>query len=107
MRMKQNLFKSITNDIAPFVSITWHQKEPLGCVVYSHCPTNDLYNISIHSCCLPCNYVTKPFGILQRVIKSQRVYIYHLDSAKVDIFSIRKVSAVKISEIFKSLNFQV
>ena len=41
MRMKQNLFKSITNDIAPFVSITWHQKEPLGCVVYSHCPTND------------------------------------------------------------------
>ena len=96
----------MTNDIAPFVSTTWHQKEPLGCVVYSHCPTNDSYNICIHSC-LPCNYVTKPFGILQRVIKSQRVYIYHLDLGKVDIFSLRKVSAAKISEIFKFLNFQV
>ena len=70
----------------PFASTNWHQKEPLGCVVYSHCPTNDSYNICIHSC-LPCNYVTKPFGILQRVIKSQRVYIYHLDSAKVAKFS--------------------
>ena len=57
----------------PFASTNWHQKEPLGCVVYSHCPTNDSYNNSIHSCCLP--YVTKPFGILQRVIKSQRVHI--------------------------------
>ena len=58
----------------PFASTNWHQKEPLGCVVYSHCPINDSYNNSIHSC-LPCNYVTKPFGILQRVIKSQRVHI--------------------------------
>ena len=55
----------------------------------------------IHSCCLPCNYVTKPFGILQRVIKSQRVYIYHLDLAKVDTFSLRKVKAAKFSENFK------
>ena len=93
--------KSITNNIAPFVSIKWHQKEPLGCVVYSHCPTNDSYNICIHSCCLPCSYVTKPFGILQRIIRSQRVYIYHLDSAKADIFSLRKVKADKFSEIFK------
>ena len=30
--------------------------------------------------------VTKPFRILQRVIKSQRVNIYHLDSAKVYAF---------------------
>ena len=72
----------------------------MGCVVYSHCPTNDSYNISIHSC-LPCNYVTKPFGILQRVIKSQRVYIYLLDSAKVDTFSLRKVKAAKFNENFK------
>ena len=43
----------------------------------------------------------KPFGILQRVIKSQRVYIYHLDSAKVDTFSLRKVKAAKFSENFK------
>ena len=27
-----NLFKSFTNDIAPFVSITWHQKV----VLYTH-----------------------------------------------------------------------
>ena len=32
---------NINNVTAPFVSITWHQKEPLGCGVYSHCPTND------------------------------------------------------------------
>ena len=51
--------------------------------------------------CLPCNYVTKPFGILQRVIKSQRVHIYHLDSAKGDTFPLRNVSAAKFSEIFK------
>ena len=72
----------------------------MDCVVYSHCLTNDSYNICIHSCCLPCNYVTEPFGILQRVIKSQRVYIYHLDLAKVDTFSLRKVKAAKFSEIF-------
>ena len=46
------------------------------------------------------SYVTKPFGILQRIIKSQRVYIYHLDSAKFDTFSLRKVKAAKFSEIF-------
>ena len=32
-----------------------------------------VYNKSIHSCCLPFNYVTKFFGILQRLIKSQKV----------------------------------
>ena len=100
-RTNINSFKSFTNDIAPFVSITWHQKEPMGCVVYSHCPTNDSYNICIHSCCLPCNYVTKPFGILQGVIKSQKVYIYHLDIAKVDTFTLRKVCG----KIFKKIWF--
>ena len=59
----------------PFASKNWHQKEPFGRVVYSHCPTYDSYNNSIHSCCLPWYYVTKPFGILRRVIKSQRVHI--------------------------------
>ena len=63
------------NNTAPFASITSHQMEPLGCVVYSHCPTNDSDNKCICCCCLPCNYVTKPFDILQRVIKSQKVYI--------------------------------
>ena len=62
---------------------------------------NESYSICIHNCWLPCSYVTKPFGILQRVIKSQRVYIYHLDSEKVDTFSLRKVKAAKFSEIFK------
>ena len=57
--------------------------------------------IYIHSYCLPCNYVTKPFGILQRVIKSQKVYIYYSKLAKVDAFSLRKVSAAKFSETFK------
>ena len=71
-----NLFMSINNNnTAPFVSVTWHQKEPLGCVVYSHCGTNDSYHKYIHSCCccLLCNYVTRPFGIFQRIIKSQKV----------------------------------
>ena len=62
---------------------------------------NESYSICIHNCWLPCSYVTKPFGILQRVIKSQRVHIYHLDSAKGDTFSLRKVSVAKFSEIFK------
>ena len=55
------------NNTAPFISITWHQKEPLDCAVDSHCTTYGSYN--------KCEYVTKPFGILQRVIKCQKVYI--------------------------------
>ena len=66
-------------------------KEPLDCVVYSYSPTNDSYNKYIHSCCLPCNYVTKLFGILQRVIKSEKVYINHLDIAKVNTYSVTRV----------------
>ena len=58
----------------PFASTNWRQKEPLGCVVYSHGLINDSYNKSVSSC-LPWNYVTKPFGKLQRVIESQRVHI--------------------------------
>ena len=66
---------AIKNSNKPFASAHWHEKEHLGWVVYSHCPTNDSYKNSINSCCLPCNYVTEPFSILKRVIKSQRVYI--------------------------------
>ena len=66
---------NVNNNTAPFLSITWHQKDPLGCVVNSHGQTNDSYNKCIHGSCLLCNYVTKPFGILQRVIVSQRVLI--------------------------------
>ena len=40
-----DLFKSITSNIAHFVSITWHQNEPLGCAVYLHCLTNDSWNM--------------------------------------------------------------
>ena len=78
MRMKGTkliqvyLLISIT---APFLSIAWHQKEPLGCAVYSHCPTNDSYNTCIYGCwCLLCSYVTKLFSALRRVIRSQSVY---------------------------------
>ena len=35
------------------------------------------------------------------VSKGQRVYIYHLDSTKVDTFSVRKVKAAKFSENFR------
>ena len=66
---------NINNNTALFVSITWHQKDPLGCVVNSHGRTNGSYNKCIHGSCLLYNYVTKPFGILQRVIVSQRVLI--------------------------------
>ena len=88
-RCKTNthLFMNINNNTAPFASITWHQKEPLGCVGHSHFPTNDSYNKCIHGCCLPCNYVTKPFGILRRVIKSQRVCILFGKSQSWYIFS--------------------
>ena len=84
-----NLFMNINNNTAPFVSITWLQKGPLGCVVYSHCPTNDSCNKYIHSCCccLPCNYVAKPFGILQRIIQSQKVCMLFGHSKSRSIFS--------------------
>ena len=61
------------NNTAPFVSVTWYEMEPLACVVHSHCPTNDSGNKCIHSCCcLPSNYVTNSFGMLQTVIKIQK-----------------------------------
>ena len=86
MKGTEYKFIYIINNTAPFVSVTWHQKEPLGCVVYWHCPTNDSCNKCIHSCCLPCNYVTKPFRILQRVIKSKRVCISIAHSKSQNIF---------------------
>ena len=67
--------------MAPFVSIAWHQRELLGYV--AHYPTNDSYRKCIHCCCLPCNYVTQPFGILQRVIKSQSACLSEKFVAKV------------------------
>ena len=53
------------------------------------------------SCCLPFNYVTKTFGILQKVVKSQKVYVYYLDTAKGDTFSLRKVCGYIFSLVFK------
>ena len=50
-------------------------KAALGLCLYSHWPTNDSYNKYIHCYCLPCNYVTKPLDIFQRVIKSLKVCI--------------------------------
>ena len=44
-------------------------------VLYTHIAQLMTHTTCIHSCCLPCNYVTKPFGILKRVNKSQRVHI--------------------------------
>ena len=87
-----HLFMNINNNNAPFVSLTWLQKKRLGCVVYSHCPTNDSCSKCIHSCCccLPCNCVTKPFGILKRVIKSQKVCISFGHSKSRKTFSLRK-----------------
>ena len=70
-----NSFLNSINNITLFAWITWNQEQHLGCVVYSHCPTNDSYNKDTHGCCLPCNYATKSFGILQKVFKSQRVLI--------------------------------
>ena len=106
MRMKgsklhtnRNLFININDNTALIIFCinNMHQKEPLGCVVYSHCPTNDSYNKSIHSCWwLPCNYVTKPFGILQRVMKS--VYIIWTQQKSIPFLS--EKFAAKLSELF-------
>ena len=96
-----NLFMNTSDNTAPFASITWHQKEPLGCVAYSHCPTNDSYNKCIHSCLL-CNYVTKPFGILQWVLKSQNVCLSVRHSKSWYLFLLEKFVA-KFSDLF--LNF--
>ena len=99
-----NWFMNINNNTGPVVTITWHQTEPLGCVVDSHCPTNDSYNKCIHSCCLPGNYITKPFGILQRVIKSQKACISVEHSKSRYLFLLEKFVA-KLSDLF--LNFQI
>ena len=85
------------NSNKPFVSTHWQQKEPLGCAVYSHCRTNDSYNNSVHSCCLLCNYVTKPFDILQRVIKSQRVHISERSLSKKSLVKFLILVKLKMS----------
>ena len=90
----------IIDDNAPFVSIIWHQTEPLGCVVYSHCPTNDSYNKCIYSCCLSCNYVTRPFSILQRIIKNKRC-VYHWTQQKSIPFPSEKFVAKFFRPAFK------
>ena len=95
----------IITNTAPFVSIISHQKEPLGCVVYSHCYTNDSYNKCIHWCCLPCNYVPKPFGTLQRVIDSQKVLIsQYIWTQQKSISFLSEEFVAKFSDF---LNFQV
>ena len=103
-RTNTNLLMNTKNYTAPFVSITWHQNELLSCVVYSHCPTNDSHNKCTGSCCLPCNYVSKPFGILQRVIRSQRVCILFGHSKSGYLFLLEKFVA-KFLDLF--LNFQI
>ena len=70
-------------------------------VVYSHCPTNDSYNRSIHSYCLPCNYVTKPFGILQILIKSQRVYILERSLSKKRLVKFFILVKLKMSHVVR------
>ena len=69
---------NINNSTTP-ISIINMTPKCLGCVVYSHCLTNDSYNKCIYSCCccccLPSNYATKPHAILQRAIKGQKVCI--------------------------------
>ena len=85
------MFFNINNNTAPSVSITWHKREPLGCAVYSLCPTCDSY---------------KPFGTLQRVIKSQRVLVSRsiwIQQKSISLFSERFVA--KFSDLFS--NFQV
>ena len=67
-------------------------KATLGlCAVYSHFQANDSYKKCIHNSSLPRYYVTKPLAIFQRVVKSQNMYKYHLEVAKVDTFSLRNV----------------
>ena len=90
-----NSFKSITNNISPFVSKTWHH---LGSVVYSYCPTNDSYNICIHSYCLPCNYVTEPFWAYCRGYLRVKGCTY--------IIWTRQKLKPFLSEKLKQLNFQ-
>ena len=100
-----NSFVNIDNT-APFVSITWHQMEPLDCVVYSHCPTNDSYNKCMLSCYLPYSHVIKPFGILQRVVKSQKVLISsYIWKQQKKISFLSETFVAKFSDLF--LNFQV
>ena len=110
MRMKEtintNSFVNSINNITLFAWITWHQKQHLCCVVYSHCPTNDSYNKDTHGCCLPCSYATKSFGILQKVIKSQRVLISpYVWTQQKSLFFLSQKFVAKFADI--TLNFPV
>ena len=101
-----NLFVNISDNTGTFESITWHQKKPLGCVGYSHCTTNDSNNNCINSCCcLPYNFVTKPFGILQRPVKSQKVCKAFGHSKNWYLFFQESLWLKKFSDLL--LNFQV
>ena len=97
---------NFNKDTASFVTITCHQKESLGCAVYSHRPTHDSYNNYIHSCYLPFNCATKAFVILQRLIKSQILLVsaYIWTQQKSISFSSGKVEAT-FSALF--LSFQI
>ena len=85
--LKNSLYSTlINNNTAPFVSIIWHHKEPLGCVIYSHCPLmtlQQMYTLLL----LTLHYVTKPFGISQRIIKSQKVCLSFVHSESQSFFS--------------------
>ena len=88
-----NSFVNINNNTAPFVSITWHLKEPLGCVVFSHCPTNNSYNKCINACSLPCSCFLAAFWHIAEgnwETKDSYVTIY-VNKAKVYIFPLRKI----------------
>ena len=70
-----NLFMNINNNTAPFVSVIMIPKGTLALHCILTLPNYGSYSKCIHCCCLPCTCVTKPFGILQRIIKSQKVCI--------------------------------
>ena len=39
----------------------------MGCVLYSHSPSNDSYNKCMHCCCLSCDYVAAYLAIMLRL----------------------------------------
>ena len=86
---------NINNSTTP-ISINNMTPKRLGCVVYSHCLTNDSYNKCIYSCCccLPSNYATKPHAILQRAIKGQKVCISFGHSKSRYLFSQKNLTLI-------------
>ena len=81
-------YVNINNATAFLVLITWHQKEPLVCVVYSHYPTDDS-TAHVYRSAAYLAIMLLSLSYIAKVTKNQKIFIspYILTQQK-SIFSL-------------------